>query len=264
MNQNTSPRRAVHSNALLASLPPGDFEDILPSLELVFLKRGKVMHDSGDRSDCAYFPTTAVITLHYLTADGRTVGTGIIGNEGMLGVELFMGGHSTPNRAVVQSAGNAFRMSASALKAEFAANHEFRGSLLRYTQALITQVSQTAVCNRLHSVQQQLARWLLDSLDRAEADRLVLTHEQIARVLGVRRESVTIGIEKLSELGFVKNVRGIVKMVDRRGLEFAACECYQAVTDEYDRLVRPKDLLNSRSVAVGMTAPLPRHAVAGF
>lgn len=230
-------RSEAFRNSLLASLPAAEFDRIQPALQPVFLKLGDVLHECCNQMDCVYFPTTAVVTLLYLTQDGTTTTTGIIGNDGILGIELFMGGNSTPNLAIVQSAGRAFRMSAGAVRAEFAADCAFRDSLLRYTQALITQVSQTAVCNRLHSVQQQLARWLLDSLDRLEADKLALTHEQIARFLGVRRESVTIAIEKLSELGLVKNVRGLVTIIDRDGLEFAACECYRVVSDEYDRLV---------------------------
>jgi CRP-like cAMP-binding protein len=223
-------------NSLLAKLPATEIRRIQLSLKPVFLRLGEVLHECCDEMDFVYFPTTAIVTLYYLTREGYTVGTGMVGHEGILGIEHFMGGDSTTNLATVHSSGRAFRMSANALRFEFAANVAFRDSLLRYTQAMMTQVTQTAVCNRVHSVQQQLARWLLESLDRIEADKLMITHERMAHFLGRRRESVTVEMEKLSELGVVNSVRGIVTILDRDGLELIACECYGVVSEEYARL----------------------------
>lgn len=233
-------------NHLLATLPAFEFERIRPVLEPISLELGQVLHESGDRMEYVYFPTTAIVTLLYLMENGTTTEIGMVGNDGILGIELFMGGDSTPNLAIVQSAGKAIRLKAAVLKAEFAVGHAFHDLLLRYTQSLMTQISQTAVCNRHHSIQQQLALWLLRTHDLLESDKLVITHEQIAHMLGVRRESVTMAAAKLSELGLIKNVRGTVTILDRQGLEFATCECYGVVSAEYNRLVSGN---NSRSVA---------------
>jgi CRP-like cAMP-binding protein len=184
-----------------------------------------------------YFPTTAIISLLYEMENGATAEIGVVGNDGVLGIALFMGGSTTPNRAVIQSAGEAVRMNTKDLMAEFTLGGAFHNLLLRYTQALITQISQTAVCNRLHSVEQQLCRWLLLSHDRLTCDTLVMTHDLISNMLGVRREGVTVAARKLAARKLIKNVRGSITVLDRRGLEEAVCECYGVVNDEYNRLL---------------------------
>ena len=184
-----------------------------------------------------YFPTTSIISLLYLMENGSSAEMGIAGREGLVGVALFMGGDTMPNRAVIQSAGSAVRMRAKVLEEEFARGGAFQRLLLRYTQALITQMSQTAVCNRLHEIEQQLCRWLLLSHDRLDSDELVMTQELIANMLGVRREGVTAAASRLQEQGLISYVRGRIRILDRRGLEAAACECYKVVEDEYRRLL---------------------------
>ena len=195
------------------------------------------MYESGEKLDHLYFPTTSIVSLLYLMEDGSSAEMGLAGNEGVVGIALFMGGDTMPNRAVVQSAGNAWRMKARALQTEFALGTEFQRLLLRYTQALITQISQTAVCNRLHSVEQQLSRWLLLSHDRVIADDLVMTQELIADMLGVRREGVTVAAGRLQDEGAISYVRGHIKVIDRGKLETISCECYRVVKDEFDRLL---------------------------
>ena len=224
-------------NFLLASLPDVEFERVQTHLELTPLKLGRVLYESGDRLDYVYFPTTAIISLLYIMENGSTAEIGVVGNDGILGIALFMGGDTTPNRAVVQSAGEAFKMKASDLRDEFTLGGVFHNLLLRYTQALITQISQTAVCNRLHSVEQQLGRWLLLSHDRLSNDTLVMTHDLISNMLGVRREGVTMAARKLAARKLIKNVRGSITILDRQGLEQAACECYEVVNNEYNRLL---------------------------
>lgn len=224
-------------NFLLAALPDVEFERVQTHLELTSLKLGRVLYESGDRLDYVYFPTTAIISLLYVMENGATAEIGVVGNDGILGIALFMGGDTTPNRAVIQSAGEAFRMKAKDLLDEFTLGGVFHNLLLRYTQALITQISQTAVCNRLHSVEQQLGRWLLLSHDRLNTDTLVMTHDLISNMLGVRREGVTMAARKLAERKLIKNVRGSITILDRQGLEQAACECYQVVNNEYNRLL---------------------------
>jgi CRP-like cAMP-binding protein len=201
------------------------------------LPLGKVLYESGDKLDFVYFPTTAIVSLLYIMENGATAEIGVVGNDGILGIALFMGGDTTPNRAIIQSAGEGFKMSASDLKAEFTLGGSFHNLLLRYTQALITQISQTAVCNRLHSVEQQLCRWLLLSHDRLNSDKLVMTHDLISNMLGVRREGVTLAAQKLAARRLIKNVRGTITVLDRAGLEAAVCECYSVVNEEYNRLL---------------------------
>ena len=196
-----------------------------------------MLYESGDKLDNVYFPTTSIISLLYVMENGSTAEIGVVGNDGILGIALFMGGNTTPNRAVVQSAGVAFKMRAKDLHDEFTLGGVFHNLLLRYTQALITQISQTAVCNRLHSVDQQLCRWLLLSHDRLDSDKLIMTHDLISNMLGVRREGVTLASQKLSARKLIKNVRGTITILDRRGLEKAVCECYKVVSSEYDRLL---------------------------
>jgi len=227
----------VSKNHLLAELPHLEFERIRPHLVAVKLPLGKVLYESGDKMDYVYFPTTAIVSLLYIMENGSTAEIGVVGNDGVLGIALFMGGNTTPNRAIIQSAGDAYKMKAKDLMDEFSRGGKFHNLLLRYTQALITQISQTAVCNRLHTVEQQLCRWLLLSHDRLNSDKLVMTHDLISNMLGVRREGVTIAARKLSARKLIKNVRGTMTVLDRPGLEQACCECYKVVNDEYNRLL---------------------------
>jgi len=228
-----SPRK----NRLLASLPREEYEAILPHLGHVSLALGEVVYESGGQIDHIYFPTTAIISLLYTMENGSSAEMGMAGNEGLVGVALFMGGNTMPNRAVVRSAGGAVRMRAGVLRDEFARGEGFQRLLLRYTQALLTQMSQTAVCNRLHAIEQQLCRWLLLSHDRLDSDELVMTQESIANMLGVRREGVTAAAGRLQERGLISYVRGRIRILDRPGLEASVCECYKVVKDEFERLL---------------------------
>jgi CRP-like cAMP-binding protein len=196
-----------------------------------------VLYESGDTLGYVYFPTTAIVSLLYVMEDGASAEIAVVGLEGVVGVSLFMGGLSTPSRAVVQSAGQGFRLRAQIMKDEFDRAGPVLHLLLRYTQALITQMSQTAVCNRHHSLDQQLCRWLLLSLDRLRGNELVMTQELIANMLGVRREGVTEGALKLQKAGLIRYVRGRITVLDRPGLELSTCECYAVVKKEYDRLL---------------------------
>lgn len=227
----------ARKNHLLAHLPADEFERVFAHLEPVSLALGKVLYESGDKLDYVYFPTTAIVSLLYIMENGATAEIGVVGNDGILGIALFMGGDTTPNRAVIQSAGEGFKMSARALKSEFTLGGTFHNLLLRYTQALITQISQTAVCNRLHTVEQQLCRWLLLSHDRLDSDKLVMTHDLISNMLGVRREGVTLAAQRLGGQGLIRNVRGTMTILDRKGLERTVCECYKVVNAEYKRLL---------------------------
>ena len=224
-------------NHLLAALPADDFLRIQSNLEPVSLKLGDVLYESGNKLDCVYFPTTAIVSILYIMENGATAEIGVIGNDGVSGHALFLGGDSMPSRAIIQSVGDAFRMKAKDLRVEFALGGVFQQMLLRYTQALMTQISQTAVCNRLHAVEQQLCRWLLLSHDRLDSDKLVMTHDLISNMLGVRREGVTLAAQKLARRKLIKNVRGTIMVVDRQGLEEAVCECYRVVNNEYNRLL---------------------------
>jgi CRP-like cAMP-binding protein len=226
-----------HQNHLLDALPAADFERIASNLELIPLKLGDVLYESGSRLRHVYFPTTAIISLLYVMEDGASAEIAIVGNEGILGISLFMGGDTTPSRAVVQSAGHGFRLKADMLKAEFGRFGPTMHLLLRYTQALITQMAQTAVCNRHHSVDQQLCRWLLLSLDRLGSNELSMTQELIANMLGVRREGVTEAAGKLQKAGLIRYGRGKIVVLDREGMEARCCECYQVVKTEFDRLL---------------------------
>ncbi len=230
-------RHSPHQNHLLDALPAGDYERIAPHLELVSMKLGDVLYEPGDRLRHVYFPTTSIVSLLYVMEDGASAEIAIVGNEGILGISLFMGGESTPSRAVVQSAGHGFRLRAQALKSEFGRFGPTLHLLLRYTQALITQMAQTAVCNRHHSVDQQLCRWLLLSLDRLASNELSMTQELIANMLGVRREGVTEAAGKLQDAGLISYHRGRITVLDRPGLEARSCECYEVVKTELDRLL---------------------------
>jgi CRP-like cAMP-binding protein len=222
---------------LLSALPLAELERWRPKLERIELPLGKVLYESGGTMSHVYFPTTAIVSLLYVMEDGASAEIAVVGNEGLVGVSLFMGGGSTPSRAVVQSAGAGFRLPATALKEEFERSGPVMHLLLRYTQALITQMAQTAVCNRHHSLDQQLCRWLLLSLDRLQCDELVMTQELIANMLGVRRGGVTEAALKLQEAGLIRYARGHITVLNREGLEKRTCECYAVVKKEYDRLL---------------------------
>ena len=224
-------------NRLLAALPGGEYERLLPQLAQVSFSLGEVVYEFGGQLDYVYFPTTSIVSLLYTMENGSSAEMGLTGNDGVVGIALFMGGGTMPNRAVVQNAGDAIRMKAKVLQDEFARGGRFQHLLLRYTQALITQISQTAVCNRLHSVEQQLCRWLLLSHDRVKADELIMTQELIADMLGVRREGVTVAAGHLQDAGAISYVRGHIKILDRQKLEETVCECYQVVKDEFHRLL---------------------------
>jgi len=224
-------------NHLLDSLPEDASTRLEPTLEKVDLPLGLVLYESGSTMSHVYFPTTAIVSLLYVMEDGASAEIAVVGNEGIVGVSLFMGGETTPSRAVVQSAGQGYRLSAAHMKAEFNLAGPVLHLLLRYTQALITQMAQTAVCNRHHSLDQQLCRWLLLSLDRLQGNELVMTQELIANMLGVRREGVTEGALKLQRSGLIKYSRGHITVLDRPGLEQRSCECYAVVKKEYDRLL---------------------------
>jgi CRP-like cAMP-binding protein len=224
-------------NRLLAALPRDEYERLLPSLQQVSFSLGEVVYEFGGQLDYVIFPTTSIISLLYTMENGSSAEMGLTGHDGVVGIALFMGGGTMPNRAVVQSAGDAIRMKAKVLQDEFALGGKFQQLLLRYTQALITQISQTAVCNRLHSVEQQLCRWLLLSHDRVPADELIMTQELIADMLGVRREGVTVAAGHLQDLGAISYVRGHITILDRQRLEDTVCECYRVVKDEFDRLL---------------------------
>lgn len=224
-------------NHVLAALPELEFKLLKPVIERVSLKLGDAIYESGDKMDFAYFPTTAIISLLYVMENGATAEIGVIGNEGVLGVSAFLGGDSMPNRAIIQSAGDAYRMKIANFKSAFTLGGTFQNILLRFTQALMSQISQTAVCNRLHSLEQQLCRWLLLSHDRLDSDKLVMTHDLISNMLGVRREGITLAAQALAKKGLIKNVRGSITVIDRQGLERQVCECYQVVNTEYNRLL---------------------------
>ena len=224
-------------NDLLSALPNEDFERLLPHLEPITFTLGEVVYESGAQMRYVYFPTTSHISLLYTMIDGSTAEMGLVGKEGVVGIALFMGGETTPNRAMVQGSGEAFRMKSKAMLDEFKRGGDFQHLLLRYTQALITQISQTAVCNRLHSVEQRLCRWLLMTHDLAQSDELQMTHEFISNMLGVRREGVTMAARRLQEMKMISYVRGHIRILDRPQLLAHVCECYQVVRDEHSRLL---------------------------
>ncbi|HEX3636832.1 MAG TPA: Crp/Fnr family transcriptional regulator [Paraburkholderia sp.] len=224
-------------NHLLSVLPKTEWERIAPHLVELDMPLGEVVYESGDRLDYVYFPTTAIVSLLYVMEDGASAEIAIVGNEGLIGIALFMGGETTPSRAVVQSAGQAYRLGAHILKEEFHRAGPVQRLLLRYTQALITQMAQTAVCNRHHSIDQQLCRWLLLSVDRLPSNELRMTQELIANMLGVRRSGVTEAAMKLQDAGLIRYSYGHIEVIDRPGLEARVCECYGVVRREFDRLL---------------------------
>jgi CRP-like cAMP-binding protein len=225
-------------NHLLAALPAAEREHIYPHLQLVEMPLGKIVYEPGDVLRYAFFPTDCIVSLLYVLEDGASTEISIVGNDGLIGLTLFMGGGTSPRRAVVQSGGHAYRLLGQTLRDAFHRNATIRLLLLRYTQALITQMAQTVVCNRHHSLDQQLCRWLLLSLDRLPSNQLTVTHELIANMLGVRREGVTVAIGKLQALGAISHSRGHITVLDRPALESLSCECYAVVKREADRLLR--------------------------
>lgn len=232
----TSPHNPLQ-NHLLAALPAEDYARLLPALELIPMPLGWAICESGGHMPYLYFPTTSIVSLLYVMENGSSAEIAVTGNEGLVGISLFMGGDSTPSRAVVQSSGYGYRLKASVLKREFAMGGHLQHLALRFTQALITQMSQTAVCNRHHSVDQQLCRWLLMSMDRLQGNVLIMTQELIANMLGVRREGVTEAAGKLQAKGLIHYSRGKITVLDRPQLEKRVCECYAVVKKEFDRLL---------------------------
>ena len=226
-----------NQNHLLAALPTADFERLVAHLELVPLRLGEMLYEPGTQLQHAFFPTTAIVSLHYVMATGASAETAGVGNEGVVGISLFMGGDSTPSSAVVQTAGHAYRLEGRLLKEEFGRAELMQRLLLRYTQALITQMTQTAACNRHHSVEQQLCRWLLSTLDRVSSRELIMTQELVASMLGVRREGITEAAGRLQDAGFIRYRRGHIAVIERAGLETRACECYGVVKKELNRLL---------------------------
>ena len=231
---------SLHSpnqNRLLAALPEAEFERLSPYLELVPMLLGEMLYEPGAQLQHAYFPTTAIVSLHYVMASGASAESAGVGNEGVVGISLFMGGDTTPSSAVVQTAGHAYRLEGRLLKQEFSRAGLMQGLLLRYTQALITQMSQTAACNRHHSVEQQLCRWLLLTLDRVASRELVMTQELVASMLGVRREGITEAAGNLQRASVIRYRRGHIAVLERSGLETRACECYAVIKKELNRLL---------------------------
>lgn len=235
-------------NRLLAALPAADYALLVPHLELVEMPLGCVVHEVGGKQSHVYFPTTAIVALMYITENGASAEVALTGNDGLVGIALLMGGDTMANRAVVQSPGYAYRLPASAIKQEFQRGGQLQHLGLCYTQALLTQMSQTAVCNRHHTVEQQLCRWLLLNLDRLPTNQLQMTQELIASMLGVRREGVTAAAKRLQAAGMIKYCRGRITIIDRAGLEKRVCECYAVVRREYDRLLPKQDSQDVRSV----------------
>jgi CRP-like cAMP-binding protein len=240
MSTTTSAKHDPRQNQLLAALPAEDYERLLPDLELVPLTLGWAVYEAGGQLGFVYFPTTSIISLLYVMENGSSAEIAVTGNEGLVGIALFMGGESTSSRAVVQSAGFGYRLKAGVLQREFKQGGQLQYLALRYTQALITQMAQTAVCNRHHSVEQQLCRWLLLSLDRLPSNELSMTQELIANMLGVRREGVTEAAGTLQDAGLIQYSRGHITVLDRPKLENRVCECYAVVKRESDRLLLPK------------------------
>ena len=224
-------------NHLLGALPAAEFERLSPHLELVSLPLGEMLYEPGEQLQHAYFPTSAIVSLHYVMESGASAESAGVGNEGVVGISLFMGGDTTPSSAVVQTAGHAYRLEGRLLKQEFNRAGLMQHLMLRYTQALITQMAQTAACNRHHSVEQQLCRWLLLTLDRMPTNELIMTQELVASMLGVRREGITEAAGKLQHAGFIRYRRGHIAVLERSGLEARACECYAVVKKELSRLL---------------------------
>jgi CRP-like cAMP-binding protein len=257
----TQPVPDPRHNFILGALPPKDLSRLFAHLKLVSLPLGKVLYESGEALRHVYFPTDSIVSLLYVLTNGMPAEIAIVGNDGLIGIALFMGGATTTNRAVVQSAGSAYQLAGNLLKEEFDRHGEMQHLLLRFTQALITQMAQTAVCNRHHSIEQQLCRWLLLSLDRLASNELTMTQKLIADMLGVRRQGVTEAAGKLQELGVISYNRGEIMVLDRLRLEQLCCECYAVVRKETNRLLTTKP---SSIGGRGLRAGSARHVVAGI
>jgi len=247
-----------NQNQLLAALPAEIFERLSPHLELISMPLGEVLYESGGQLHHAYFPTTAIVSLHYVMENGASAEIAGVGNEGVLGIPLFMGGNTTPSRAIVQTAGWGYRLKARLMMEEFNRAGPMMRLMLRYTQALITQISQTAVCNRHHSVEQQLCRWLLLTLDRLPSNELTMTQELIASMLGVRREGITETAGNLQRAGLISYRRGHITVLDRSGLESHSCECYKVVKKEFHRLLSDTGAANTIPIKHGTTLTTER------
>jgi len=247
-----SSTHSPNQNHLLAALPKAEFERVAPHLQLVLLRLGEVLYEPGGQLQHAYFPTSAIMSLHYITESGGSAEIAGVGNEGMVGVSLIMGGDTTSSSAMVHTAGHAYRLEARLLKQAFNRTGLMQDLLLRYTQALITQISQTAACNRHHSVEQQLCRWLLLNLDRSPSNEFIMTQEMIAGMLGVRREGITEAAGKLQHAGFIRYRRAHITVLERTGLEGRACECYAVGRKEMIRLL--PDVRYHRDIATSMTS----------
>jgi len=232
-----APPQSPEQNHLLAALPPEDFARLSPRLEPVVLRLGDSLYEPDEQMRFAYFPTTAIVSLHYVTESGASAETAGVGNEGVVGIALFMGGNTTSSSAVVQTAGLGYRLEARLLKEEFDRGGFVQKLLLRYTQALMTQMSQTAACNRHHAIEQQLCRWLLLTLDRAPTSEMIITQELVAKMLGVRREGITEAAGRLQDAGYIRYRRGHLTVLKREGLEARVCECYAVVKEEVARLL---------------------------
>ena len=252
-----APTHNPNQNHLLAALPAADFERIAASLEPAPLALGQMLYEPDEQLKHAYFPTTAIVSLHYVMASGASAESAGVGNEGMVGISLFMGGDTTSSSAVVQTAGHGYRLERRLLKQEFDRGGVLQRLLLRYTQALVTQMSQTAVCNRHHAVEQQLCRWLLLTLDRLPSNELVMTQELVAGMLGVRREGITEIAGQLQQAGIIRYRRGHISVLDRGGLEARACECYGVVKKELDRLLT--EVRNRQEPAAPRHNAAPAH-----
>lgn len=250
-----TPTPSPSQNHLLAALPAAEFDALTVHLEWVAMPLGKILYEPGEKLRHAYFPTTSIVSLHYVMASGATAETAGVGNEGVVGVSLFMGGETTLSTAVVQTAGHAYRLEGWRFKEAFNQAGQMQRLLLRYTQALLTQTAQTAVCNRHHSLEQQLCRWLLLTLDRVPTNELIMTQELVASMLGVRREGITEAAGNLQRAGLISYRRGHISVLDRRGLETQACECYAVVKKELARLL--PDVLHRQDSETGNPSPLP-------
>ncbi|MBS1208170.1 MAG: transcriptional regulator, Crp/Fnr family [Proteobacteria bacterium] len=251
-------------NHLLAALPQEEFEPVAAHLELVTLRLGEILYEPDEQLQYAYFPTTAIVSLHYVMASGASAESAGVGNEGVVGISLFMGGDTTPSSAVVQTAGHAFRLARQLFKQEFQRAGLLQGLLLRYTQALLTQMAQTAVCNRHHSVEQQLCRWLLLTLDRLPSQELIMTQELVASMLGVRREGITEAAGNLQRAGCISYRRGHISVLDRTGLEKRSCECYGVVKKEFARLLCDVQYRQGLPNTIQQVFPQQPHHTAAF
>ena len=254
MRPSALPIHSPNQNHLLAALPKAEFDRLAPHLELVPMRLGEILYEPGGQLQHAYFPTTSIVSLHYVIESGASAEIAGVGNEGVVGISLFMGGNTTPSSAVVQTAGHGYRIERRRLKEEFDRAGATLRLLLRYTQALITQMTQTAVCNRHHSVEQQLCRWLLVTLDRVPTGELVMTQELVASMLGVRREGITEAAGRLRDEGIIGYRRGHISVLKRAGLENSACECYGVVKVEFDRLMSDLPRVETLHVVGGTAA----------